>query len=62
VTEEFQSLATAVAARAGWAGMRMLVLPYPLVDRGETEMREVAREYLRPLLRTSGLPDRLVGE
>ena len=62
MTQEFESLAAVVAARAGWPGMRMLVLPYPLVDRGEDGLREVAREYLRPLLRIGGLPDRLAGE
>ena len=32
------------------------------VDRPDGEIREIARDHLRPLLRTCGVPDRLVGK
>jgi hypothetical protein len=57
ITEEFTQLASVVSNRAGWPGMRSVVLPYPLVDRAEEEIREIAREYFRPLLRACGVPD-----
>jgi len=56
VTEEFEGLAHTMAANAGRAGLRLLVLPYPLDSRSEAEVREIARQHYRPLLRALGVP------
>jgi hypothetical protein len=56
VTQEFESLARTMAANAGRAGLRVHVLPYPLETRPEPEVRAIAREHYRPLLRTLGVP------
>ena len=42
-------------ANAGRSGLRVHVLPYALDSRPEKEVREIAREHYRPLLRTLGL-------
>ena len=55
VTSEFEALAHTMAANAGRSGLRVHVLPYPLDSRPEQEVREIAREHFRPLLRTLGL-------
>lgn len=55
VTSEFEALAHTMAENAGRSGLRVLVLPYPLDSRSEDEVREIAREHYRPLLRTLGL-------
>ena len=55
VTSEFESIAQTMAANAGRSGLRLLVLPYPLDSRPEQEVREIAREHFRPLLRTLGM-------
>ncbi len=55
VTSEFEALARGMAANAGRSGLRLHVLPYPLDDRPEKEVREIAREHFRPLLRTLGM-------
>lgn len=55
VTSEFEALAAGMAANAGRSGLRVHVLPYPLDSRPEKEVREIAREHFRPLLRTLGL-------
>lgn len=52
VTSEFEALAHSMAANAGRSGLRVHVLPYPLDTRPENEVREIAREHFRPLLRT----------
>jgi hypothetical protein len=57
VTQEFESLAHTMAANAGHAALRVLVLPYPLDTRPEPEVREIARQHYRPLLRALGVPD-----
>ena len=57
VTEEFEALAGTMAANAGWAGLRVLVLPYPLDTRPEEEVREIGRQHYRSLLRALGVPD-----
>ena len=62
VTQEFESLAHTMAANAGRAALRVHVLPYPLDSRPEDQVRDIARQHYRPLLRTLGVPDRLAGE
>jgi hypothetical protein len=57
VTQEFESLAHTMAANAGHAALRVLVLPYPLDTRPEPEVREIGRRHYRPLLRALGVPD-----
>ncbi len=57
VTQEFEALARTMAANAGRSGLRLLVLPYPLETRPEKEVRQIARDHYRPLLRTLGVPD-----
>ena len=57
VTQEFETLAATMAANAGRAGLRVLVLPYPLDTRPEREVREIARAHYASLLRTLGVPD-----
>ncbi|MEM9175335.1 MAG: hypothetical protein AAGC67_08865 [Myxococcota bacterium] len=55
VTSEFEALARTMAENAGRSGLRIHVLPYPLDTRPEKEVREIARDHYRPLLRTLGL-------
>jgi hypothetical protein len=62
VTQEFEVLARTMAANAGHASLRVLVLPYPLETRPEAEVRAIARQHYRPLLRAFGLPARLADE
>ena len=57
VTQEFEALAERMAANAGRPGLRTLVLPYPLDTRPEEEVRTIARERHRSLLRALGVPD-----
>jgi len=57
VTEEFEPLAHTMAANAGHAALRVLVLPYPLDTRPEPEVREIGRRHYRSLLRALGVPD-----
>lgn len=56
VTQEFESLAHTMAANAGRPALRVHVLPYPLDSRPEEEVRHIAREHYRPLLRALGVP------
>jgi hypothetical protein len=56
VTEEFEALSHTMAANAGRSGLRVQVLPYPLETRPEKEVRAIARERYRSLLRTLGVP------
>jgi hypothetical protein len=62
VTQEFEALAHTMAANAGCAPLRIHVLPYPLETRPEDEVRAIAREHYRPLLRTFGMPAGLADE
>lgn len=57
MTQEFEALAHTMAANAGQAALRVLVLPYPLDTRPEPEVREIGRRHYRPLLRALGVPD-----
>ena len=56
VTQEFEPLAHTMAANAGRASLRVHSLPYPLDTRPEKEVRDIAREHYRPLLRALGVP------
>ena len=56
VTQEFEALAHSLAANAGRASLRVLVLPSPLDTRPEEEVRDIGREHHRPLLRALGVP------
>jgi hypothetical protein len=62
VTQEFEVLAHTMAANAGRATLRIHVLPYPLETRPEDEVRAIARQHYRPLLRAFGLPARVADE
>lgn len=55
MTAEFEHLAHTMAANAGRAGLRVLVLPYPLESRPEAEVREIAGEHWSSLLATLGV-------
>jgi hypothetical protein len=57
VTAEFEQLANTMAANAGRAGLRVLVLPYPLESRPEPEVREIAHAHWPTLLATLGVDD-----
>lgn len=54
VTAEFESLARTMAANAGRGGLRVQVLPYPLEQRPEAEVRAIAVEHWPRLLATIG--------
>lgn len=54
VTEEFEALAHTMAANAGRSGLRVHVLPYPLEQRPESEVRRIAIESWPALLATLG--------
>ena len=43
-----------MAANAGRAGLRVLVLPYPLETLPERDVRAIAREHFPKLLTTLG--------
>jgi hypothetical protein len=43
VTTQFHAIARALADGGGFAGLRIFDLPYPLNDRPEAEVREIAR-------------------
>ena len=57
VTQEFEVLAQRMAANAGRAGLRVLVLPYPLESRSEDEVREIAIQHWPVLLDILGVMD-----
>jgi len=54
VTESFADLATQMAQHNQRPDLNVLVLPYPLDDRPEDEIRAVAREYYPHLLSMLG--------
>ena len=54
VTQEFEALSHAMAANAGRAGLRVLVLPYPLETLPEADVRAIAREHFPRLLDVLG--------
>ena len=51
VTEVFENLARTAAAARGLPDLRMHVLPHPMESRPETEVRAIARERFRAILR-----------
>jgi hypothetical protein len=55
VTSEFEALARTMAANAGRSGLRVLVLPYPLEQRPESEVRAIAADHFAKLLETLGV-------
>jgi hypothetical protein len=61
-TRHFEDLAHALAMRGGRSGLRVQVLPYPLDILPKEQVYDIARDHYRPLLRTLGMPDRLVDE
>lgn len=54
VTAEFESLAHTMAANAGRSGLRVFVLPYPLEQRPEHEVRQIAIDQWQGLLACLG--------
>jgi hypothetical protein len=56
-TEQFMDLARALARRNGRSGLRIEQLPYPLHTLPEENIRDIARQQYRSLLRTLGLRD-----
>jgi hypothetical protein len=54
VTEEFEALAHTMAANAGRPGLRVFVLPYPLENRSESEVRAIARAAFPAVLTALG--------
>ncbi len=53
-TESFDSLAKNLARRAGRSGLRLHVLPYPLNERLEDDVRQIARQHIPLILNTMG--------
>ena len=54
VTAEFEHLAHTMAANAGRPGLRVLVLPYPLETRPESEVRAIANVHWDALMDALG--------
>ena len=54
MTQEFEALSHTMAANAGRAGLRVLVLPYPLETLPEGNVRAIARAHFPRLLATLG--------
>ena len=53
-TAHFERLARMLATKGGRPDVRMVVLPYPLEGRKESEVREIARQYFDQALETFG--------
>jgi hypothetical protein len=51
VTAVFENLARTAAAAKGYRDLRTHVLPHPMESRPEAEVRAIARERFRVLLR-----------
>ena len=51
VTAVFENLARTAAAAKGHRDLRVHVLPHPMESRPEAEIRAIAREHFRALLR-----------
>ena len=54
VTEQFAALAGMLSGHYGRAGLRTVVLPFPLQHRPEAEVRSIARDAFPGLLSTLG--------
>ena len=61
-TEQFMDLARALTRRSGRSGLRIHQLPYPLHTLPEEDVRDIARQQHRSLLRTLGVRDRLADQ
>jgi hypothetical protein len=57
ITAEFEKIATAQAEFHGHAGLRMLILPYPLEGLSTEEVAQIAEDAYPRLLRTLGVRD-----
>ena len=55
VTEEFQTHGLNVANMEGHSGLKQLILPYPLENRPETELRQIADVWYPKLLGLIGI-------
>jgi hypothetical protein len=53
-TANFEEFCKTIARRGGRSGLRVHVLPYPLNERFQDDVREVGRRHFAPLLRTMG--------
>jgi hypothetical protein len=53
-TEHFERLARVLTEEAGWADIRMAILPYPLEGLPEQEIRQIARDTYPSLLESMG--------
>lgn len=62
VTEQFMDLASALTRRSGRSGLRIQQLPYPLHTLPEENVRDVARQQYRSLLRTFGVRGELADQ
>ena len=56
VTEEFVTIATQIARLKGHAGLRQVVLPYPLEGLPDKAVREIARAAYPRLIQTLETP------
>jgi hypothetical protein len=57
VTGSFEDLAYRMADHNKHPNLQVLVLPYPLEERPEAEVRQIAREYYPKLLGMLGATD-----
>jgi hypothetical protein len=57
VTAEFEALARTMATNAGRSGLRVFVLPYPLEQRPEADVRRIAVDHWPSLLACIGALD-----
>jgi hypothetical protein len=48
-------LARVIGSRLGWPAMRTVMLPYPLTERTDDELRQIADAYTGALLEAIGL-------
>jgi hypothetical protein len=53
-TEHFERLSRVLTEEAGWADIRMAILPYPLEGLPEAEIRQIARDCYPSLLASMG--------
>jgi hypothetical protein len=51
VTEVFENLARTAATAKGFGGLRIHALPHPMESRPEAEVRAIARERFRAIVR-----------
>ena len=51
-----------ILTRAGRPGVRHVALPYPIINRSDEELKEIAHGHFGGLLRALGLRDRMADE